>query len=138
MKLFVGAKAVVHHQGKVLLVRESANYEDGVEEGKWDMVGGRIESDEEVRVGLVREVKEESGLDVKPGELMGAFDGWPAIRGEKCHVVRLYFLCEASTDQVTLSQDHDKYEWVDPANYGDKELMNDIEEMLEAASKILK
>ncbi len=132
MKLFVGAKGIVYKNGKVLLVRESSVYEDGAEEGKWDMVGGRIESGEYVRDGLVREIKEESGLDVSPGELVDVFDGFPEIKGEKCHVVRMYFLCEVATDEVTLSTDHDAYEWVDPENVGDKILMNDITEMLAA------
>ena len=135
MKLFVGAKAVVHFRGKVLLVRESTKYEDGTKPSKWDVVGGRIQAEEEVRAGLVREVAEESGLTVAAGESLGVFDGWPEIRGEKCHVVRLYFWCEADSDEVTLSSDHDEYEWVDPGNYVDKELMDDIAEMLELAGK---
>jgi 8-oxo-dGTP diphosphatase len=137
MQLFVGAKALVHYQGKVLLLRESKDYIDGAEEGKWDVPGGRIESDEEVRAGLIREVKEESGLDIAPGKLLGAFDGFPVIRGEKCHVVRVYFLCEATHDAVTLSQDHDAYDWVSPENPGNKILVSDIKEILEEATKIL-
>jgi 8-oxo-dGTP diphosphatase len=138
MKLFVGAKGVVYYEGKVLLVRESGEYQDGSEEGKWDMVGGRIEPPEEVRLGLVREVKEESGLDVEPGELLGVFDGFPVIRGEKCHVVRIYFLCKTNSNEVKLSLDHDKFDWVSPENPGDKILANDIAEMLESASKAIK
>ena len=132
MKLFVGAKGIVYYKGKVLLVRESSQYLDGAETGKWDMVGGRIESDEEVRDGLIREVKEESGLDVVPGKLVDVFDGFPIIRGEKCHVVRIYFFCEAHSEEVVLSEDHDAYDWVNPGNIGDKELAGDIAEMLEA------
>jgi 8-oxo-dGTP diphosphatase len=137
MQLFVGAKALVHYQGKVLLLRESKDYIDGAEEGKWDVPGGRIESDEEVRVGLIREVKEESGLEVTPGKLLGVYDGFPVIRGEKCHVVRIYFLCEADSDVVTLSQDHDVYEWIEPQNPGNKVLVSDIKEILEEAKNIL-
>lgn len=134
MKLFVGAKGVVYHNGRVLLVRESAMYADGSETGKWDMVGGRIESDEDVRAGLIREVREESGLSVVPGDLLGVFDGYPTIRGEKCHVVRLYFLCAADSDQVTLSPDHDTFAWVDPRKPESYELMDDIAEMLAGAA----
>ena len=131
MKLFVGAKGIVQHQGKVLLLRESSDYEDGVETGKWDVPGGRIEPNEEVRAGLVREIEEESGLLVTPGALMGIFDGWPKIRGEKCHVVRIYFLCHAESNQVVLSGDHDACDWVDPRDIGEKDLVDDIAEMLE-------
>ena len=136
MQLFVGAKGVVHYKGKVLLVRESSGYTDGTKAGKWDFVGGRIEPEEKIRAGLVREVKEESGLDVEPGEVLGVFDGFPEIRGEKCHVVRIYFLCEATSDAVVLSEDHDLYDWVDPQDIGDKMLMDDIQEMLKAYTRL--
>jgi 8-oxo-dGTP diphosphatase len=137
MKLFVGAKGVVHYDGKVLLIRESAAYLDGSEEGRWDMVGGRIEPDEDVRIGLVREIKEESGLMVVPKDLLGVFDGYPTIRGEVCHVVRLYFLCEAESDQVVLSEDHDTFVWVDPVHPESYPLMDDIAEMLTVAHRRL-
>jgi len=113
MQLFVGAKALIHYEGKVLLLRESAEYIDGAEVGKWDVPGGRIEPHEEVRDGLVREVKEESGLTVTVQKLLDVYDGFPTIQAEKCHVVRLYFLCEAISNEVTLSVDHDAFEWID-------------------------
>lgn len=137
MQLFVGAKGLIHHQGKILLVRESPQYQDGSEEGKWDVPGGRIEGDEELHVGLKREIEEESGLHIIPKKLLGAFDGFPVIRGEKCHVVRLYFFCEAIKDDVVLSSDHDMYDWVDPHNIEDKQLMDDIEEMLKAVQEYI-
>jgi 8-oxo-dGTP diphosphatase len=135
MKLFVGAKGLVHYKGKFLLLRESSAYKDGAEEGKWDVPGGRIEPGEKVREALIREVREESGLSVTPGDLLEVFDGFPRIQGEECHVVRLYFLCEAHSDQVKLSEDHDAYNWVDPEDTHGKELMADIAEMLAEAKK---
>lgn len=130
MQLFVGTKAVIHYNGKFLLLRESSQYEDGAEEGKWDMPGGRIESHETLYEGLIREVKEECGLSITPQKLLGAFDGFPVIKDEQCHVVRLYYLCRAETDMVTLSVDHDAYDWIDPESVGNKMLMNDIGEMI--------
>jgi 8-oxo-dGTP diphosphatase len=137
MQLFVGTKAIVHYEGKVLLLRESTEYIDGSEQGKWDVPGGRIEASETLEEGLVREVKEECGLEVIKGKLLGAFDGFPIIRGEKCHVVRLYYLCEAASNIVELSIDHDAYDWVEPSSIGDKVLMGDIEEMIQVAQKSL-
>jgi len=131
MKLFVGAKGLVVYDGKVLLLRESADYVDGTKAGKWDVPGGRIGSEEEVRDGLTREVEEESGLRVIPGEILGIFDGFPEIGGEKCHVVRVYFVCEADGSNVILSQDHDTYDWVSPENIDDKVLVDDIQEILD-------
>lgn len=135
MQLFVGTKGVVHHEGKVLVLRESSQYLDGSGVGKWDMPGGRINSEEAVRDGLVREIKEESGLDVEPGEILGIFDGYPVIRGEKCHVVRVYFACASKTKEVMLSQDHDAFDWIEPHSLEGKEFLNDIAEMLEVFSR---
>lgn len=133
MKLFVGAKALIIHKGKILLLRESSTYADGTEAGKWDVPGGRIESEEKVREGLVREVKEESGLTIEPGELLGVYDGFPKIGELQCHVVRIYFLCNVDTDEVVLSGDHDAYDWVDPNAIGNKVLVSDLSEMIKAA-----
>lgn len=131
MKLFVGAKGLVVHDGKILLLRESDAYIEGTEVGKWDVPGGRIEPEEKVAEGLIREIKEESGLEVVPGEILGIFDGFPEIKGEKCHIVRSYFLCRATTSGVTLSDDHDAYDWVDPKDSSDKVLVSDLQELLD-------
>jgi len=137
MKLFVGAKGVIHNNGKVLLLRESGNYEEGAQSGKWDVAGGRIEPEETVREGLIREIKEESGLTIVPGPLLGVFDGFPIIKGEKCHVVRLYFLCETMSEEIILSNDHDQFRWVEPKSAKDLLLMDDIAEMLQKAAALV-
>jgi 8-oxo-dGTP pyrophosphatase MutT (NUDIX family) len=137
MQLFVGTKALIHYKGKILILRESSEYLDGSEEGKWDVPGGRISPEETLEQGLQREVKEESGLAVSPGVLLGAYDGFPIIRGEECHVVRLYFLCESASDAVTLSADHDAYAWIDPSDSEQRMYMDDIEEMISKARGLI-
>ena len=132
MKLFVGAKGLVEYNGKILLLQESARYLDGSEVGKWDVPGGRIDPEETTKDGLIREIREESGLEIAEiGEVLGVYDGFPMIRGEKCHVVRAYFLCTAVNDAVVLSNDHDEYAWVDPDEIGERVLMDDIHEVIE-------
>ena len=131
MKLFVGAKGVVVRDGKILLLRESTKYADGTETGKWDVPGGRIRPEETVFEGLMREVKEESGLSVRPiGLPIGVFDGFPEIRGEKCHVVRVYFICEPENGEVVLSDDHDAFAWILLEERGEYDLVGDLEKVL--------
>ena len=131
MKLFVGAKGFVVYEGKILIVRESSQYEDGTETGRWDLPGGRLEAGERLMDGLVREIKEESGLTVTPGMLIDAGEGFPVIKEQPCHIVRLYYACTTDSDVVTLSSDHDAYEWIEPAAYVDFDIMDNVRDSFE-------
>ena len=66
----VGVGAVVVHDGRVLLVRR------GTEplKGHWTLPGGMLEVGEALTAGVVREVREETGLDVEPVELVELLD----------------------------------------------------------------
>lgn len=110
MKLFVAAKAIIVNDGKVLLLREAA-YDEGTNVGKWGVPGGRIHDDEAILDGLAREVMEESGLAVRSGAVVGTIENFPVIKGEMCHIIRLYYSCEYQGGEVMVSNEHDKYGW---------------------------
>jgi len=57
----VGVGAVILHEGRMILVRR------GVEPGKdqWSIPGGAVELGEKIRDAVLREAKEESGLDIE-------------------------------------------------------------------------
>jgi ADP-ribose pyrophosphatase YjhB (NUDIX family) len=54
----------------------------------WSLPGGKVEEGEMVRDALVREMCEETGLDVEPGRLLYLCDHLP---GDGTHVVHLTF-----------------------------------------------
>lgn len=60
--------AIVEHEGKVLLVRAK-----GWPEKMFGLVTGFLEKGEEPRAGIVREVREELGLDGEVVSLVGAY-----------------------------------------------------------------
>src|SRR5258708_5664220 len=68
IKLFVATKAFIVYNGKVLILQESNKYTDGSNEGKFDVVGGRIVPGERFDESLLREIEEETGLEVKIGK----------------------------------------------------------------------
>lgn len=130
MKLFVGAKGLISRpDGKVLIVREGSLYDEGTELGNFDVVGGRIEPEEQILEGLKREIAEESGLMVQVGQLLGVTENFPVIKGEKVHIIRVYYVCTTEDATVTLSQDHDSFEWILPSEYENYSIMDDVREM---------
>lgn len=125
-KLFVATKAFIIHEGKVLLLKESGEYKDGINKGKCDVVGGRLEPGEHFRESLLREIKEETGLEVEVGKPFFVNEWRPVVRGEQWQIVGMFFECQSSTDQVTLSEDHDEFLWIDPKEYKNQPLIENL------------
>ncbi|MBP9686486.1 MAG: NUDIX domain-containing protein [Candidatus Doudnabacteria bacterium] len=137
-KLFVATKALIVHEGKVLLLQESTAYADGTNAGKWDLPGGRLHPDESFRDALLREVKEETGLDVTVGGCVYVDEWWPQVRGEQWHVVGMFFVCKSqSVADVVLSTDHAAFEWVPLAESERFQLTKGTQGALEALSTFL-
>jgi 8-oxo-dGTP diphosphatase len=65
--LFVATKAFIRRDKKILILRESAEYKEGTNIGRFDVPGGRISPGERFDNCLRREIKEETGLDVEIG-----------------------------------------------------------------------
>lgn len=62
--------AIITAGDLILLIRRGHE----PEAGRWSLPGGRIEAGETDEQALVREVREETGLEVAPGPLIGAVD----------------------------------------------------------------
>lgn len=87
----VGVGAVVIHDGRVVLIRR------GKEplRGRWVIPGGTVEAGETLHEALVREVREETGLAVRPTEVVLVFDRILRHDGElRYHYVIIDYLCE--------------------------------------------
>ncbi|WP_204043972.1 NUDIX hydrolase [Acrocarpospora phusangensis] len=63
----VGA-LILDADGRLLLVKRGRPPGEGL----WSLPGGRVEAGESDPEALVREIREETGLDVTPGELAGS------------------------------------------------------------------
>lgn len=133
---FVATKAVLKHNGKILLLRESQKYKDGTQTGRYDVPGGRINPYETLLDGLKREIFEETGLAPLTHHLFFK-DNVIVQRGdEEWHIERNYFACDADADTVILSDDHDVYLWIDPQDFASVTIIDNLHEVFAAYLKL--
>lgn len=114
---YVGQKALIEKDGKVLILFDPLF---GL-----DFPGGKIQEDEvkntnDLGISLRREVKEECNMDV---EVLNPIDVWffefknknHKLYGKKVYVV--LFKVKYLSGSLKLSDEHNKFEWVDEASY---------------------
>ena len=86
--LLVVAGALIDAHGRVLLQQRAAGRDMA---GLWEFPGGKVEPDERPEAALVRELKEELGIEIGEDRLeAAAFASAPL--GER-HLVLLLYLC---------------------------------------------
>ena len=109
MELQVGVKVLLKNpEGRYLIMRRSPiKYP---ETQKWDIPGGRIDTGSELIKNLIREVSEETGLEMtSTPKLVAAQDILKS--GQEKHVVRLTYTSTAE-GEPHLSEEHTEYKWV--------------------------
>ncbi len=105
----VGVGGVVVRRGHVLLIRR------GTEpfKGRWSIPGGLLELGEELAAGARRELKEETGLDVEPLEVLSVFD---RIMREgqrvRYHYVIIDYVCRCKGGRLRPASDVLDARWV--------------------------
>lgn len=114
----VGVGAVIVNRGRVLLVQRGRE----PLKGKWSLPGGMLELGESLHEGVIREVKEETGLRVEPIELIELLDrivreetsGGERIRH---HYVIADYLCRVVGGSLNAASDADAVRWVQRAEW---------------------
>jgi 8-oxo-dGTP diphosphatase len=110
----VGVGAVVVQDARVLLVRRGSE----PLKGHWTLPGGLLEVGEALVAGVIREVREETGLDVEPVELIELLD---RIHREgdrvRYHYVIADYLCWVIGGELRAASDADAVRWVERAEW---------------------
>lgn len=117
-------KAVIINDGKVLILRKALYEGNGGKEGKWNTPGGRIEPGERWQDALRREVQEETGITelvIKEPIYIGEWT--PVISGVPTQIICTFLVCQTSQTDVKLNDEHDKYEWINPLDRDEFEIL---------------
>ena len=103
------AKALlINDKNEVLLLRRSAN--DERRPGEMDYPGGNIDATEDITAGVMREVIEETGIDIPLQKFHLLYAGTQIVGGDS--VTRLLYWARVSDPQVHVSFEHSEFLWV--------------------------
>ena len=94
--------------------------------GFWDLPGGKLDPGEQFDVGLLREVREETGLPITLLGLLGS------AQSESHNARVIYIIMEARGEggKVTLSEEHEDFRWVDAASVTDLEILPQFKSLI--------
>ena len=108
----VGVGAVVIDGARVLLVRRG----HPPHKGEWSLPGGALELGETLQQGVVREVLEETGLEVVPGSIVEVFDRIVLEESTgrvRYHYVLVDFVCGVAGGRLLGASDAEEARWVE-------------------------
>lgn len=107
--------------------------------GHWGFPKGKIEKGEDLRKAAVREVKEETGLDVEPvGTFSQAITYYFRDRdGTLVDKEVTFFVAEVDNTNVTLSEEHQDYTWLSIEPALEKLTYNNSRQLLRMANQYI-
>ncbi len=124
----VGIGAIIIEDARVLLVKRA----HPPIQGQWSIPGGVLEVGELVREAAVREAREETGLIVEPGELLGVYDR--VLRNEEkrvqYHYVLIDFLCRRVGGELMAASDAAEVRWFTREELPSLKLAEDTEDVI--------
>lgn len=94
---------ILKKDNKILLLKQKIN------PFRWRPPGGGLKGDENIIEGLIREIKEDTFLDV---DVIKLADVWRGTLGVDNKVVTLLFICKPLNDDIKVSDEFFEYKWV--------------------------
>ena len=123
----VALKAVIEHDGKVLLVRDPREGEE-----VWEIPGGRMNVEEEPQAALVREVKEELGIDILVHEVIDMVQFWQFSESRNAFLITFHAsLADPQADIVMAEDEIAEVKWATEAEVGELQFFVEYKRALE-------
>jgi ADP-ribose pyrophosphatase YjhB (NUDIX family) len=106
----VGVGAVIVHDGKIVLIKRG----NEPSKGKWTVPGGLVELAESPEAAVVREGKEETGLEVENPDLIDVVSNVDLDEQGKVkyHYVIIDYLVHVTTGEAKAASDAVELRWV--------------------------
>lgn len=111
MQYKIAVKGIIKREGGEILILKRNN-SDSFSPGIWETVGGGMANDVSPQEALKREIKEETGIDVKINE---PFNVFTFINDQGETKIGITFLCDYLSGEIVLSKEHSEYKWIKPS-----------------------
>jgi len=138
-KIMIGVGAVIEDgRGRILLVKHVPE-RGGFWQGKWICPGGKLEYGETIEMGIMREIREETGLEIRLTTPLVPFDRVVGQGKEtELHVVYIDYMAEVMGGEVKPADDIGEAIWVGKEDLPKiwDELHDDTKRLLEIAKVI--
>ncbi|MCP4354028.1 MAG: NUDIX hydrolase [Proteobacteria bacterium] len=123
---------VLLHKSKILLMRRAGNA--SVAPNMWNVPAGKVKYDEIPTVAVIRECKEETGIDAKIAKEISCRATQIIDGGETAYRLTYTYLIELNTPEVEIimNDEHTEFVWVDSAELADKkyDLLPQLKEII--------
>lgn len=96
--------AILEEENKIMIARRAKGKHLA---GFWEFPGGKVEKDESLETCLIREMKEEFGVDIT----IDSYIGESVFKYPERTIRLRAFTCEIINGKMKLN-DHDKIEWI--------------------------
>lgn len=103
--------AIIEKNAKILFLKRSKNNNNF--KGYWQLPEGKLEFGEQSEQTLIREIKEEIGMEIVNYNLIATHAISIKLNHGVYHLVRIIYKAEI-TGKIVLSGEHDQYQWVNP------------------------
>lgn len=127
---------VVARGEKVLILQRHKN--ERVYPGMWELPSGKRENLESSEASLVREVREESGLDVEMLALVSVFDYQVEKHDELHDSTQINFLVKPlDSKDVSLGSEHQAFAWITPEEIDSFNITEATRDVIKKAFEII-
>lgn len=124
--------AIIVDKDKILIVQRSQT--EDIFPGLWELPSGKVEEFEKPEEALIREVKEETALDIEIFKVFGDFEYQALKNSQMRQIKQINFLVTAKNiDQLKLSSEHQAYKWISQEQINDFDISDQIKKVLRQA-----